>query len=106
MIAYDSTMQHVIDDYILCCQTEGKSPRTVRWYQQKLQYFVSYLLTHQLTSQVDRIGPGEIRRFIRHLQSEVKTGQTILEDRRRTKRCPRRRWLAMPGLCGPFSPGH
>ncbi len=74
-MACDSTMQNVIADYILCCQTEGKSPRTVRWYRQKLVYFASFLSTHQLTGQVDRIGPGEIRRFIRHLQSEVKTGE-------------------------------
>ena len=75
MIAYDSAIQHVIDDYVLCCQTEGKSPRTVRWYQQKLEYFASFLSTAQLTRQVDRIGPHQIRQFIRHLQSDVRTGE-------------------------------
>jgi len=86
MIAYDSAIQHVIDDYVLCCQTEGKSPRTVRWYQQKLEYFASFLSMHQLTTQIDRIGPGEIRRLIRHLQSEVKTGEN--NPRRPTENRP------------------
>lgn len=57
------------------CQTEGKSPRTIRWYQQKLEYFVSFLKEHQLPTQIDAITPQELRRFIHHLQTEVKVGE-------------------------------
>ncbi len=75
MVTYGSMLESAIPEYLLCCQTEGKSPRTVRWYEQKLAYFVEFLQANGLTTQVDELGPGEIRRFIRHLQQEVKVGE-------------------------------
>ena len=75
MVTYGNTLESTIPEYLLCCQTEGKSPRTVRWYAQKLTYFVGFLQTNGLTTQMDKLGPGEIRCFIRHLQQEVKAGE-------------------------------
>jgi len=47
----------------------------MRWYQQKLRYFVSFLRDHQLSTRISEITPHEIRRFIHHLQTEVKVGE-------------------------------
>jgi len=69
------SLETLIRHYLLLCQTEGKSPRTIRWYQQKLEYFVSFLKEHQLPTQIDAITPQELRRFIHHLQTEVKVGE-------------------------------
>ena len=38
-----STIGSAIQDYLFVCRTEAKSPQTVRWYQQKLEYFASFL---------------------------------------------------------------
>jgi len=69
------SLETLIRHYLLLCQTEGKSPGTIRWYQQKLEYFVSFLKEHQLPTQIDAITPQELRRFIHHLQTEVKVGE-------------------------------
>jgi site-specific recombinase XerD len=60
-----------VDYYLLCCPLEGKSPRTVRWYGQKLAYFAHYLRTHNLTGELSQIQPREIRSFLSHLQTQV-----------------------------------
>ena len=58
----DNSLETLIGDYLLCCQTEAKSPRTVRWYQQKLAYLESFPKDHGLTTQIDEIDPQAIRR--------------------------------------------
>lgn len=64
-----------IAHYILYCQTDGKSSTTIRWYRQKLEYFASFLRQHQLPTRVDEVTSQAIRRFIDHLQREVRTGE-------------------------------
>jgi hypothetical protein len=75
MLAQSSSVDSVIPEYLVCCQTEGKSPRTVNWYGQKLGYFAAFLQTNALATHIDRIGPPEIRQFIHHLQQDVKAGE-------------------------------
>lgn len=76
----------LISYYILLCQTEGKSIRTVRWYRQKLEYFTNFLIEHGYSTRIEEIGPWEIRSFVRWLQTEVKVGENnphrSTEDRR------------------------
>ena len=74
MLSYSSTIEGVIAEYLLCCQTEGKSMRTVEWYRQKLGYFAQFLQGNSLATEVEGIGAAEIRRFIHHLQTGVQAG--------------------------------
>jgi len=68
------SLNSAIMEYILFCRTEGKSPRTIRWYRQKLDYFEHFLRENGLPTELDEIKRSEIRGFIHHLQSEVKSG--------------------------------
>jgi len=43
MSRLDGSLETLIGDYLLCCQTESKSQTTIRWYEQKLGYFASFL---------------------------------------------------------------
>jgi site-specific recombinase XerD len=73
MLAYG--LQGLVSEYILSCQAEGKSGRTTRWYEQKLGYAIAYLQASHDISRLDQVGPQEIRRFIQHLQRDVKAGE-------------------------------
>lgn len=64
----------VIGDYLVACEAEDKSPWTVRWYGQKLAYFAAYLREHVGITTLAAVGAAEVRRFIRHLQTEVRPG--------------------------------
>ena len=61
--------------YLLFCQTEGKSAKTIGWYRQKLDYFVAFLRGKRIPLELQQIGAHEIRRFIQHLQTEVQAGE-------------------------------
>ena len=74
MLSYSSTIDSLTAEYLLCCQTEGKSLRTVNWYRQKLGYFSQFLQKNGLATEVEAIGPRDIRRFIDHLQHGVQAG--------------------------------
>jgi site-specific recombinase XerD len=67
-------LDSAVMEYILFCRIEGKSPNTIRWYRQKLDYFEHFLRERELSTRLDEIGRSEIRAFIDHLQSEVKAG--------------------------------
>jgi integrase/recombinase XerD len=69
------SLDELIVSYLLCCQSEGKSRRTIDSYRQKLEYFAALLEEHGLDERIDGIGRQEIRRFIQHLQTEVSAGE-------------------------------
>jgi len=74
MSVYSMHIDSLIAEYLLCCQTEGKSVRTVDWYRQKLRYFAQFLSSRGIAGELDGISAREIRLFIHHLQNEVKSG--------------------------------
>ena len=49
-------------------RTEGKSPRTVDWYNQVLDLFERFLERETRSLLIDDIGEDEVRSFIAHLQ--------------------------------------
>lgn len=71
----EESLSALVKFYISCCRTEGKSPATVRWYRQKLDYFVRFLMERGLARKVSEIGKREIRAFIQHLQTEVRADE-------------------------------
>ena len=49
-------------------RTEGKSPRTVEWYNEVLGLFLDWLIGSNLSTSLDQIGEPEARGFVLHLQ--------------------------------------
>ena len=70
------TLDQVIDIYILCCATEGKSRKTIDWYSANLRRFRDYLKQEELARGVTDIGTAEARQFIFHLQNNVTRWET------------------------------
>ena len=66
------TIDQLIESYIVCCATEGKSPKTISWYSANLRRFRHYLKQEGLSLRVTDIGTSEARQFIFHLQNNVK----------------------------------
>ena len=58
--------------------TEGKSPRTVEWYNEVLQLFLNWLVKNGLPTGLDQIGEPEVRSFVLHLQQTPgRTGKLL-----------------------------
>ena len=70
------TIDQLIESYILCCATEGKSRKTIDWYSANLRRFRDYLKQEDLAQGITDIGASEARRFIYHLQNNVKRWET------------------------------
>lgn len=64
---------NLIQGFTLSCQTEGKSPRTIEWYDSFLARFYHFLNTNGLPTSLGLIEKHHIRAFIRHMQTEAKT---------------------------------
>ncbi|TMB64976.1 MAG: hypothetical protein E6J43_12595 [Chloroflexi bacterium] len=62
-------LSNLIEAYLLACQAEGKSPQTIRWYEQKLRSFTDHLRSRRLPLTASAVTPEIMRGFIAHLQS-------------------------------------
>ncbi len=49
-------------------RSDGKSPRTVQWYNETVEVFTGWLESEGLSTRVDDVGEDEARLFILHLQ--------------------------------------
>lgn len=65
-------LDRIIQDFLLCCAAEGKSPRTIEWYRANLTRFSTFLKSQGLGQSLLEIGTTEARSFILHLQNDVK----------------------------------
>ncbi len=65
----DLVLSNLIEAYLLTCQAEGKSPATIRWYEQKLRAFLDYLRSRRLTLNPEEITPEIVRGLVTHVQS-------------------------------------
>lgn len=70
-------LERLIDSYLLCCQTEGMSHDTVRWYRQKLRSFLSYLAQGVEPPTLGELNPESVRAFIARLQALGRTAFTV-----------------------------
>jgi len=73
-------LQNLIQGFKISCQTEGKSPRTVRWYNICLEKFRIFLEQNGLPVCVDRLDKAHVRQFILHLQQEARNGEKTGQD--------------------------
>ncbi len=55
-------------------RSEGKSLRTVEWYNQALGLFLEWLRGEGIPASLDRLGEDEARAFILHLQNRAGVG--------------------------------
>lgn len=70
------SLENLIDNYLQCCTAEGKSRKTIEWYEANLKRFSQFLKNEHLHSSIVDIGPPEARRFILHLQNDVRRWET------------------------------
>ena len=73
------------ESYAHCLRSEGKSPKTIKWYTANLIRFAKFLSDNQLPYTVTEIGKEEARLFISYLQTEVRRWENhsgIHDDKR------------------------
>ena len=51
-------------------RTEGKSPKTVGWYNEVLGMFIKWLNEHGMSTNLGSIGEPEVRQFILYIQEK------------------------------------
>ena len=66
-------LENLIQGFKLACQTEGKSPKTIEWYNGFLERFLRFLDMSGYPSDINQINRDHIRAFIRYLQTEART---------------------------------
>ncbi len=64
---------NLIQGFKLCCQTEGKSPKTIEWYTTFLRRFLAFLGSRNYPADAAKINKEHIRAFILYLQKEART---------------------------------
>jgi integrase/recombinase XerD len=67
-------MHRYLTGFRLNCVAEGKSPRTVRWYEHKLRIFSDYLRKQQQIHDFNQVEATHVRAFLVHLQQNVRVG--------------------------------
>lgn len=65
----DLSLPGLVEAYLLACRAEGKSARTIRWYERKLRAFVDYLRSRRLSLRISAVTPEITRGFITELQA-------------------------------------
>ena len=58
-----TTIDEVVKDYVFVCRTEGKSPKTVRWYEHKLDHFSSFLERNGSSTEFRMVTREDVRAF-------------------------------------------
>ena len=65
------SLDQLIESYLICCMTEGKSPKTIEYYSYTLRRFCRFLKVQDLTTLPTEIGITEARRFVFYLQKSA-----------------------------------
>jgi site-specific recombinase XerD len=65
-----ATLEHLITGYQLCATTEGKSTNAITIVTNCVSYFMSFLASQGISSDVSQISHHEIRAFILYLQQK------------------------------------
>ena len=65
------SLDQLIESYLICCMTEGKSPKTIEFYSYHLKRFNRFLGVQVPTTSPVEIGIAEARKFIFYLQNNA-----------------------------------
>ncbi len=66
------TLAELIRHYDVFNRSEGKSPATGSFYNEKLTNFIRYLESQGIEPLLDNVGIANVRAFIRYLQEKPK----------------------------------
>jgi site-specific recombinase XerD len=66
-----ATLEHLIAGYQLCATTEGKSPNAIGIVTNSVSYFLDFLTSQGISTDVTQISQYEIRAFTLHLQQKM-----------------------------------
>jgi len=67
--AAGTDLAQLLESYVFCARAEGKSPKTIDIRITAVLSLLEFLRANNLSTSAVDIGPGELRRFILHLQS-------------------------------------
>ncbi|MFC1917840.1 tyrosine-type recombinase/integrase [Chloroflexota bacterium] len=65
------SLDALIESFLVCCMTEGKSEKTIEFYAHNLSKFSRFTREQKMNLPVDQIGTAEARKFIFHLQNNA-----------------------------------
>ena len=68
-------LTNLIQGFKFSCQTEGKSPKTIEWYNDFLNGFRKYLSFKRFPVDLHQIHRNHIRAYIAYLQNEARTAR-------------------------------
>ena len=71
MESFSLDLIHLIENMVMVLTSEGKSPKTITFYRENLKRFARYLADQRRSAKVSEISVGDVRDFVRHLQTEV-----------------------------------
>ncbi len=71
----DSPMHRYLAGFRLHCVAEGKSSRTVEWYEHKLRIFASYVEDQYGVDDPAAVQPDHIRAFLVHMREDVQANE-------------------------------
>jgi site-specific recombinase XerD len=60
-------LERLTETYVQCCNTEGKSPQTIKSYHADLTRFLKFLKENQQSLLLDDVGLEQVRSYIYHL---------------------------------------
>ncbi len=66
----DSALSHLFSRYQLSNQAEGKSPKTVQWYNEMLRAFTGYLVTKNSIGDLKAFNIDMVREYILYLRQK------------------------------------
>ena len=64
-------LDQLVESYLICCMTEGKSPKTLEYYSYTLRRFCRFLEVQDLATLPTEIRITEARRFVLYLQKNA-----------------------------------
>ena len=68
-------LNQLIQHFEIFNRSEGKSPKTIKWYSDVLNLFLRWLESEGISTQLGEVGEAEIRSFILHLQERKINGK-------------------------------
>lgn len=72
-IGLDQLIQH----FEIFNRSEGKSPKTIKWYSDVLTIFLRWLESEGMSTEIGAVGEVEVRSFILHLQERQVNGRPL-----------------------------
>ncbi|MCP4694972.1 MAG: site-specific integrase, partial [Desulfobacterales bacterium] len=70
MKRHSITLEELIRHYEVLNRSEGKSPATVHYYNEKLNAFIRFLEAQGIDPRLTNVGIADVRAFIRYLQEK------------------------------------